>query len=785
MRLARARIRGFRSVIDSGWIEFEESLTVLAGSSDSGKSSLLEAVHLLNPSDGAFSYDPLRDYPRRLYVDDIMRGGVDRGAFTVSEGLFVPSAEEKELLPEGFRDVFFACGVRMDGSRWQELCGVPPAPEWGSLAEDVEALASGAGGEAAEEGRALSGAFGEALRSEGPVAQADARRAAGILGLMDALALRAGLAGAPDERFEKLKRRLAVPLALESAAEKCRSLLPRFVLVRPGGLRLSSEVSLDPVPPGQEAGGPGKGRAASYPDLCLLRYVGLDPGGAAAGPGGGELDGPDGALAAGPPPTRGPEAAPGWRGYPPGEFRAFLNHAGVRLTRDLASCLRPDTAWYGANSLALAAEGPYLKVLSPDPDGVEIDLSQRPAAFQEMVALCVVGLAEAARGGAVLLLDDPGLGLQDSRRRGFMEGMGALSERCQTILATHSFQMAGEGEQGSVRTVVRAGSSGGTSVARVAAAAKPFVLKGSGRGVVPALTAGPGPAPGADSPDSGPGGGPPGPDRSGGQDAVGGNGPEPAPGEGSPGPASPAGYAPGPGEGNPGPASTAGPVPISVAGSPGPVVSGVNAEQARVSDYALPSFRILKNKYLVVEGISDCWYLAAISSLVAAAAEKRPLSDFVAWHPANSANNIKNTVLMLQSSGLKAAVLFDSDQAGNDASKQADLVQLLGDKKILHAGDFYAGEVKDVEMEELIRETLVAVASEELKLDVTNDSKAYRKTPIAHIFVKNGNCHNQFRKPRLAAAFARWAQTRKLSDLTDAEQQTCISLMKAINKALL
>ncbi|MDR1080838.1 MAG: AAA family ATPase [Deltaproteobacteria bacterium] len=116
MRLVSARIRGFRSVVDSGTIDFEQSLTVLVGPSDSGKSTLLRGIHLLNPSEGSLVYDPLRDYPRRSYVDDILRGGVDRDGFSVVEGHFAMSPTERGGIPQDFRDVSYLCGLPWTGA---------------------------------------------------------------------------------------------------------------------------------------------------------------------------------------------------------------------------------------------------------------------------------------------------------------------------------------------------------------------------------------------------------------------------------------------------------------------------------------------------------------------------------------------------------------------------------------------------------------------------------------------------------------------------------------------
>lgn len=65
MKLLRFRVKNFRSVEDSGWIETSE-VTTLIGTNESGKTNLLIPLWKLNPAkDGEIN--PITDYPRKNY----------------------------------------------------------------------------------------------------------------------------------------------------------------------------------------------------------------------------------------------------------------------------------------------------------------------------------------------------------------------------------------------------------------------------------------------------------------------------------------------------------------------------------------------------------------------------------------------------------------------------------------------------------------------------------------------------------------------------------------------
>ena len=46
MRLTRARVRGYRSVIDSGWFDIECGKTILVGPNEAGKTAILQALQM-------------------------------------------------------------------------------------------------------------------------------------------------------------------------------------------------------------------------------------------------------------------------------------------------------------------------------------------------------------------------------------------------------------------------------------------------------------------------------------------------------------------------------------------------------------------------------------------------------------------------------------------------------------------------------------------------------------------------------------------------------------------
>ena len=68
MELIAFRVRMYKGIIDSGWVDVN-NLTVLVGKNESGKTSLLKVLHKLNPyKSEAYKPEPYeiaKEWPRK------------------------------------------------------------------------------------------------------------------------------------------------------------------------------------------------------------------------------------------------------------------------------------------------------------------------------------------------------------------------------------------------------------------------------------------------------------------------------------------------------------------------------------------------------------------------------------------------------------------------------------------------------------------------------------------------------------------------------------------------
>jgi predicted ATP-dependent endonuclease of OLD family len=67
MDLKAFRVRMYKGILDSGWVDID-SLTVLVGKNESGKTSLLKALHKLNPYESD-PYEMVKEWPRGLRTE--------------------------------------------------------------------------------------------------------------------------------------------------------------------------------------------------------------------------------------------------------------------------------------------------------------------------------------------------------------------------------------------------------------------------------------------------------------------------------------------------------------------------------------------------------------------------------------------------------------------------------------------------------------------------------------------------------------------------------------------
>lgn len=201
-------------------------------------------------------------------------------------------------------------------------------------------------------------------------------------------------------------------------------------------------------------------------------------------------------------------------------------------------------------------------------------------------------------------------------------------------------------------------------------------------------------------------------------------------------------------------------------------------QEALGYDLAQSLFTAKRN--LILEGLTDYWYVQALADMLRAAGGAE-LNQHIVMVPAGGAGKVVYFATILHANRLKVAALLDSDAAGNQAAKQETLVHTLGHKQILRTIDLYDGVVEKPEIEELLRDTLVAIAKKDLGWDVSAAAAAHPSKPIARVLKSE---ITGFSKHKLAKAFLRWARDHEFEDLQENERRQGEKLINAINTAL-
>ena len=197
--------------------------------------------------------------------------------------------------------------------------------------------------------------------------------------------------------------------------------------------------------------------------------------------------------------------------------------------------------------------------------------------------------------------------------------------------------------------------------------------------------------------------------------------------------------------------------------------------------YDLAQSLFANQRNLILEGLTDYWYVEAISGLLKDGG-KTFLHEKIALVPANTASKVVYFATILTSHNLKVAALLDSDNAGDQAANQEILVHRLSNKRILRTSDFTVPKIEKAEIEDLLRDTLIDIAKSELNWDLTTAVASADGKPIINLF--QNEIGKDFSKYKLAKAFLRWSRDHSFTDLSANEIQGCTNLINAINAAL-
>ena len=197
--------------------------------------------------------------------------------------------------------------------------------------------------------------------------------------------------------------------------------------------------------------------------------------------------------------------------------------------------------------------------------------------------------------------------------------------------------------------------------------------------------------------------------------------------------------------------------------------------------YDLAQSLFAEHRNLVLEGLTDYWYVQATGALLRDAGTA-DLREDIALVPATGAGRVVYFATILHAHHLQVAALLDSDSAGDDAAKQDALVHLLGNRNILRTKDVYSGPVTHPEIEDLLRDTLAKIALLDLGWNVTAEAAAQSARPITELMADVVG--PDFSKYRLAKAYLRWTRSHLATDLTADEQTAWTRLTNEINAAL-
>lgn len=671
MRLEKARVQNYRSVIDTGLFEIEKLKTILVGPNEAGKTVILQALQQLNKPKDVAGFEALRDYPRSMY-NEITTKKVDPKLITVVTGYFSLDEEDKSAIPDEFKNCIYKVWKNLDNQVYHSLENAPVKVCYRDIKNDIARLLAHldkqflADNQESEE-KKPSNSFDTNFKDLQDYSLISNEKSDKLKTFFEKNYSLIQEGNEKEElRYQKLLYQVQFNKKFDDVLSILDKQLPVFVLFN-NFYKVKPSIHLDHLAKRIEQNLLDD-KYYDYGNLCLLKLLGFSARGLSNL---GNTQSPD------------INNAPALKVYKDNlDSRSYqLNAASVRLTNEIRTVWMPNPKRPEADKLKIIADGQYLKVVVEDDLGVDIELDQRSEGFQWLVSFYVVFFAEALdkHKNAILLLDEPGLSLHGLKQRDFRDTLSRLAEKNQVIYSTHSPFLVGPDELDLVRVVELKDRKEGTKIHSTITSSDPA-------GLLPL------------------------------QEALG---------------------------------------------------------------YDLAQSLFSQQRNLVLEGITDYWYIEVTAELLRSSNVEK-LNEKIALIFTNTAGKVIYFATILHAHNLKVAALLDSDAAGDQAAQQETLVHTLGNKKILRTKDFING-INKPEIEDLLRDTLVSIAKEEYGIDVLALSKSQSNRTIVDIF------HSEipdFSKYKLAKAFIKWSKTHEAKDLQNHELENFKHLIQTINKVL-
>ena len=671
MKLHKARVQNYRSVIDTGLFEIEDLKTILVGPNEAGKTVILKALQQLNKPADIAGFDVLRDYPRSLY-NDISTKKILPENVTVVTGYFTLDEDDTKLLPEEFKKCSYKLLRKIDNNACHSLENAPLKIYFKDIKNDLARLivhidkqyVLANPEETTKNPNIDLKAITETWIDYTLISEENATKLTTQLEKYYTLIEEGN--EKEESRYDKLIKQIKFNKKFDEVLDILHKRTPVFILFN-NYFKVKPSVHLEHLAQ-RSAKNLLDDEYYDYGNLCLLKLLGFtarqlaDLGNTVS------------------PSSTDKVALKDYKDKL--DSRSYqLNAASVRLSREIRTVWMPNPERPEADKLKVTADGQYLKVVVEDDLGVDIELDQRSEGFQWLVSFFVVFFAEAMdkHKNAILLLDEPGMSLHGLKQRDFRGTISRLAQKNQTIYTTHSPFLVGPDELDIVKVVELMNRKEGTKVHTTISSSDPA-------GLLPL------------------------------QEAFG---------------------------------------------------------------YDLAQSLFTQQRNLILEGLTDYWYLDATAQLLRD--EKiESLNEKIALVFANSAGKVVYYATILFAHNLKVAALLDSDAAGDQAAQQENLVHTLGNKNILRTKDFCQNIAK-AEIEDLLRETLITIVKSEFGKDLKTISDSQPNRPIVDLFTKE---IPGFSKYKLAKAYIKWTKTNKATSLTANEIENWKQLIQNINKVL-
>lgn len=448
------RVQNFKNINDSGWISLEQ-VTAFVGRNESGKTTLLKALHKFNPATPE-PYDPQREFPRDRYTRDYIAKGKIGSDWPVCSVLFeMPDELRKEISLALDNDQ--ECPVKVILTRYYDQSLVV---EYIPELEDKPVIPDGtcsALSEFAKSARRIPAETPEQEEATKALRQTladwasswqdkltpldDLRNAEGIKSLTSLKSEANGksspqtadavdaLVGAIDVNIKNAQKQSVVGIA-NAIVEKS---LPVMVYFENYGI-LDSAIWL-PRFLDDLARSTSDGRVRTI--SAMFRHVGLDPK---------EITdlGADESLKSR---LQGSQISP----EALAQNQRQKEERAIRLNSASTDISNRFSAWWSQrrHKIRYHADGDYFRIWVADdrrPD-VEIELEARSKGFQWFFSFYLLFLVESDDGhkDAILLLDEPGMHLHPTAQQELIGFFENLAQKNQLIYTTHSpFLIDGE-----------------------------------------------------------------------------------------------------------------------------------------------------------------------------------------------------------------------------------------------------------------------------------------------------------------------------------------------------